>query len=287
MLILGAHLAKDKNYLNTVQKADEYNINAISIFISSPHSGSITKLSDEDTKAVNEWIAENNITLVIHGKYIINFANPKAFNYHIPSEEMKQGMKLDCLGVVYHIGKAGKLSVPEAEENMRINVMKAIDKTFTRKSDFKMIIETSAGEGTAILTTIEDLGRWFSTLPEKYKKHIKFCIDTCHIFSAGYDIRKAKGMKDFLTKWNKLIGRKLISCIHLNDSAVPLGSRKDRHESFSAGYITNRALGGSKTGIKYLLRYAKKYSIPLILERNSKAKLKLEDEIQLLNSYLN
>jgi deoxyribonuclease-4 len=286
VLILGAHLAKDKTFLNTAEKIIDLNSNIVSIFISSPHAGKVSKISLSDISETNEWLCSNNIELVIHGKYIINFANPKAFNYHIPSEEMKEGMKFNCLGVVYHIGKAGKLSIPEAEDNMRTNVMKAIDKTFTKKSKFKMIIETSAGEGTAILTTIGDLARWYDTLPEKYRKHIKFCIDTCHIFSAGYDIRTKKGMKEYLSLWNKLISRKLISCIHLNDSAVPLDSRKDRHESFTKGYITNPTLGGSKTGITYLLEYSKRYSIPLILERNSKAKLKLEEEIGILKSWI-
>lgn len=279
-LLIGAHLNKNgKSYLATIKTILQLGGNVASIFIGSPQDMKITTINPKEAEQVAKFIEDNDILLFSHSKYCINLASPKAFAYHLYSTELNNIFQMGGIGSVVHVGKSVSLPLPEAEKNMKNNVKKVIQKVFTtpqKKEDLRVIIETGASCGTEMYWKIEDLGKFYKSFTTTEKKYIRFCIDTCHIFSAGYDIRTKEGMKDFLKLWNKHIGIHKIDLIHLNDSKAKLGSRVDRHEKLRIGYITNPSLNGSITGIKYLVRFCKKHSIPMILERGSTGATKNE-----------
>lgn len=109
---------------------------------------------------------------------------------------------------------------------------------------------------------------------EKHSK-IKFCIDTCHIFASGYDIRTIQGFDEFIRKFDNLIGIQNIQLIHLNDSKNPLNSGVDRHETLGNGYIFKDNLDT----LKYILNFAIKNNISMITETDSF----IEDEYSYLS----
>jgi deoxyribonuclease-4 len=168
------------------------------------------------------------------------------------------------------------MQIEEALQNMYENITIVISKVFhvgtssQKRKILKIILETSSGQGSELLTKIPDIGSFYKRFSSQQRKHIRFCIDTCHIFAAGYDIRTEEGVKEFLLLWEKHIGLENIILIHLNDSEMPLGSNRDRHAAIGSGYITNKKLDGSMDGIKYIVNFANKMNIPMILERGSK-----------------
>ena len=113
------------------------------------------------------------------------------------------------------------------------------------------------------------MGKLFAKLYKRFspklRKRIGICVDTAHIFSAGYKINREEGMRDYWERFDKLIGIKNCTVIHLNDSKVECCTCVDRHETIGKGYI----YGESKDSLKYLIGIAKKNSIPMVLETNS------------------
>jgi len=106
---------------------------------------------------------------------------------------------------------------------------------------------------------LETLSLIYQSLSLKERKHIKFCIDTCHIWASGYDISNPSKVKIYFDSFDKLIGKDKIVCIHFNDSKTPLNSHVDRHADIGYGYIPIQ-------GLKAVIQYAYKHQIPVILE---------------------
>jgi len=141
-------------------------------------------------------------------------------------------------------------------------------------SDLKIFIETSSGQGSELCYKLEDLVYFFKKLLRNKKVTNKFmlCLDTCHLFSSGYDLTTIGTVKMFFEIIDELIGINKIGLIHLNDSKTKIGSRIDRHECLGKGYIGMR-------GLIEFCNYASKYNIPIILETET-----YEEEIKLLTN---
>jgi len=272
-LYIGAHLAKEDTYLRTVKKILKLNGNAIQIFVSSPQSYTVHLVRDKDKEATKEFLKLHKIPMLSHAKYIINLAKKGGFSHHMYQQELNLTYELGGFGSVVHVGKYTNLSIEEATINMYHNLRKTIEKVFPasapqdKKKNFKIIIETSAGVGTELFSDLTDLGKFYKGFTKEEQKYIKFCIDTCHCFAAGYDIRTKKGAINFMETFNNNIGLKNVVVFHLNDSKEPLGSKKDRHAAIGQGFIGNPALGGSLEGFKEIIRFAKLAGIPMVVER--------------------
>ncbi|MBA42807.1 MAG: hypothetical protein CMF62_02220 [Magnetococcales bacterium] len=165
--------------------------------------------------------------------------------------------------------KKKELSLEIAYNNMFSSIIHVLNKT--KDMTPILLLETTAGQGTELCYKLEDLAYFY----KKFKKHrdpkirnrIGLCVDTCHIFSAGYDLRNEKKVNLYLETFNELIGLSHIKLIHLNDSGVEHGKRVDRHES----------LGYGKIGLEGLMHFAKKFikmKVPLILETPANSYLK-------------
>ena len=126
-------------------------------------------------------------------------------------------------------------------------------------NNVKLIIETSSGQGSELCYKLEDLKYFYEMFQPKYRKRIGLCIDSCHIFAAGYDLRTSKKVIKFFSYLSKLINLDKILLFHLNDSKKELGSKKDRHEKLGKGYI-------GLEGITQIIKICYKLNIPIILE---------------------
>ncbi len=264
-MYIGSHLSIYAGIYNCLLHSSKINANAIQIFLGNPQSTKRSKnqISLEEQKKILNYKKKKNIFIVVHSPYLLNFCKYSKKDYttswaiKLLITELELSSKINSIGCVIHLGSHLNLTKKKAITNF-INSVKYIIKKTTSG---KIILETSCGAGTQIGHKIEELAFLYKNLKSK---RVGLCVDTCHIFVAGYPIHTLKGMKKYLKTFNKLIGIKNITLFHLNDSRAPLGSHLDRHESIGKGYIFKSSEG--KKALQYLIITAKKYKIPIILE---------------------
>lgn len=274
------------NYANTpiLTKPVIIYPNAVQIFI-----GDRISYSDKDIKkymklATIEKITKLGLKIIIHSNYLARISrnvktNQRPLNSIV--NELISAKYLKAYGVVVHLGT---MKIPNKKELMDkkdgikniigsvIYIISRFHSNFKKNANNfpKLMLETSAGQGSEIELNPHELSRVISKINKKLeisKSMLGICIDTCHIFAAGYDIRKKEGMKKYLDDFAKTP----ILSIHLNDCKFPLKSHRDVHANIGCGYITSKNLGGSLSGMKYLLNFAHHNNIPIVLETPSHA----------------
>lgn len=213
----------------------------------------------------------NKIICIIHSSYMIKLSNiwdKYSWWIILLIEEIKLAHKLNSKFIIIHINWVNRnyISKKQAYNNMYSALLYIHNQTINYKS-VKIVLETPGGQKNEICYKLEDLAYFFNKFSNNknnsIKKRFRICIDTCHIFSAGYDLRTKKNIDNYINIFDKLIGLKYISVIHLNDSKTDFNSRVDRHESLGMGYI-------GEEGLKYFATYFKKLNIPIILETSFK-----------------
>lgn len=279
--LIGYHLPKDIRYYQ-VKYPDESDLymkmlNAINetktrsfqLFLKSPQSLSTKiKLNDKDKEKCKALVEEKKLKIVNHSSYMINFARPVSQNKPHRAAVIDDLININAIGgigSIIHVGKcveSQKLTCDQGTKNMRSNMEKVIDQIISLKLNANLILETGAGQGTELFTAMEDLGAFYHSFSKKYKEHLRICIDTCHVFSGGYDLRTEEKVKEYIALVKKHIGWENVACIHLNDSQVALGARVDRHQNFKKGYITFGGMGG----IKCFVNFCAKKKIPMMME---------------------
>lgn len=238
MKSLGQHINFGNNFFSRIR-----NINSLPVqtFICND-KGNVLNIDSDVLEKVSGIIQNNNIALFIHSSYKYNISLPfTKYSVHILSllQEIYYSIKMGAIGIVIHFGK-NKLS-GESLNNMYRSIFYLYKKI--KKYNFYIILETSSGQGSELCYTIEDLYSFFSLMCNKNMQmldRIKLCIDTCHIYVAGYDIKKS--FAKYINKFDKLIGIQNVILVHLNDSKHKCGSKIDRHEIIGKGYIGYDAL---------------------------------------------
>lgn len=210
-------------------------------------------------KKLSEKFKEKNIKVYIHSVYTINLAkdwNENNWWVKYLINEINIAGILDAIGVVYHTGN--KLDNHESIAlNNLYSILIHIDKSTIKDNNVKLLVETSAGQGTELLYNLNN----FANFMKKFQSNDRFgiVIDTCHIFVAGNDLNKKNMFKKIIKLINDVCGKNKIKLIHLNDSKVAVGERKDRHESLGYGYIKRDSLIN-------IIKICIKNKLPMILE---------------------
>jgi deoxyribonuclease IV len=272
----GAHASIAKGIVGALKTIKDSGGNIAQIFISNPQ-GKGTKIRTKDEiNQIKTFQKDNNMKLVIHAPYVLNFAKPfESTNWWVKQliTELKIGAEMGSIGSVVHFGKHLKLTRKQGLINMKKSFEYIVDNT---PNNATIILETAAGQGTELGYDLEEFAALYNSFSDKYKKKIKICIDTCHVFVAGYDLSSKKMVKSFFIKFNKLIGMKHVVLMHLNDSKPELGKRVDRHENIGKGNI-------GLLGLTEVIKYAKKKGIPLILETPAVKKAQdIKNEIKII-----
>ena len=280
-LYLGKHMSVSKGLLKAVEETNKLGCNVLQIFTKSPQSTRFKcKFTDEQMIEVNKYLDDHSMEIVCHSSYMLNFAkDPSEIQWAIDSliEDMNIMSKLNGIGCVIHMGKQCKIPT---EHECLTNKVKSLTNALDNSPDnVTLILETAAGQGSELCVKIERLGALYKMFPEKYQNRIGFCVDTCHIFAAGYECVTEKNVNDFLELWEREIGTDKIVLIHMNDSKDFCGARKDRHESISCGRIGEKDLSGFKRWIKF----AKDNSIAVVLE--TPGTMPTKDEIAMIKSW--
>lgn len=240
--MIGIHIDSTPEYIiETVKQAKKNNANLIQFFV-------IDSIKNNEIyDKLKKYLVKNKMHCVIHASYTINLAqnwNDYSWWIHQFIREIEIADSMGAKYITVHLGKKINLSLEESINNMYTSLLHTYQKTKDLK--IKILLETSTGQGSEIGYKIEDLAITYRKLSKHTNKSIseKFgiCLDTCHIFSAGYDIKSQNSREVFFDNFNELIGLDEIKLIHLNDSKVPVNSNIDRHENYGFGYIGEEAI---------------------------------------------
>jgi apurinic endonuclease APN1 len=227
--------------------------------------------------------------LVLHGKYTYNFCRHNVENQiQILTEEINLASKLSC-DVVIHQGKnvaTEKISRLEAINNYVRNLTEVIERTY-EQDNVCLLLENSAGQGTELGFTLDELAFIYHQFDDATKQRIGFCLDTCHAFVAGeLDCRKKENVLRFFALFETQIGLEHLKLIHFNDSSIKFGGGRDLHGDLLGGYITNPILGGSQEGMMYLAQVANQMKIPMILETPCVLREQLPEQSELQMAFI-
>ena len=237
-LIIGSHVSftKEEGLLGSVKEALKYDENTFMFYTGAPQNTARSPLDDEKTKKAKMLMEKENICIkdvIIHAPYIINLANDKdnmKWNFAVSflKQEIKRAQKLGIEKIVLHPGS----HVGLGEEKGIENISKGLNIVLDEKEGPIICLETMAGKGTELGKTFEEIKSIIDKVENN--ERLMVCLDTCHLNDAGYDISK---FDELLEKFDKIIGKNKIGCIHINDSKNPISSHKDRHENIGLGTI--------------------------------------------------
>lgn len=236
-MLLGAHVSISGGYLNALTEAKRLKADAIQIFTKNQRFWREKVVSKEEGKTFKAAMAEHGVKQAFsHGIYLISLgSNDKVI---AQKSVLSLGMELErcrVLGLthtVLHPGGSGELSLEKGIIRIAERLKAALKAT--KGYPVKILLENTAGGGTSVGGKIENLAMLMDYLDSS---RVGLCIDTCHAFAAGYDIRTKKGTEKFFDLIDKKVGLDKLLCFHLNDSKGALGSRIDRHANIGEGLI--------------------------------------------------
>lgn len=249
--ILGVHLSIAGGIENVFVEARRLKINCFQIFLSSPRVWNVKEPEPDQIIFFKEQVKDYKFCN-IHAPYLLNFAteNVKLFNDSV-ARAVKDMKIMNSLGINYYVVHPGSSPVKSGLKRVK----QAVKDVFEKVSNGVILIENLSGEKNDVGKNMDEI----LEITDGFRDKVGICIDTCHLFSSGIDIRKVEELDkfyEFLVK-NDLKDR--LKMIHVNDSKKGLGSNIDRHEHIGMGEI-------GKTGFFNLLHHPFFRSLPLILE---------------------
>jgi deoxyribonuclease-4 len=238
-LRIGIHTSIAGGYSNALESAHKLGCNALQIFSASPRmwvSGP-SRIPEADAVAFRARRQELGLgPLVIHANYLSNLAaqQPMLRTRSIQAfhDELVRGIALGAEFVVVHPGACGECK-PGQAVRLAVESIKQASKNLPT-TPLRILLENAAGMGTALGARLEDLGEMLNALQSL---QVGVCLDTAHLFAAGYDIKSETGLASTLELIDRVIGLERVPVFHANDSKIPLGGRVDRHEHIGKGKI--------------------------------------------------
>ncbi len=275
MPYLGAHMSVSGGLHRAFDRIASINGQAIQIFTRNQRQWSAAPITDQERKQFQEKLTSWDATRIAsHASYLINLATPDPQSAEKScrsfADELERCAGLSIPYVVIHPGSHLGSGIEKGLHRLAGN----LDRVFSMLSpgnQVMVLLETTAGQGSGIGSHFEDLAAAmeYCSFPER----LGVCLDTCHVFAAGYDISNEKGYGRTMNSLDRLIGLDRLKFFHLNDSKKELGSRVDRHEHIGKGQI-------GLTGFRLLLNDDRFADLPMVLE-TPKDKYMTEDIINL------
>jgi len=263
-LIIGSHVSykSDTQLLGSVKETLEYNANTFMFYTGAPQNTKRSEINIDLLQQAHNLMKDNNIDInnvIIHAPYIVNLANPINFDFSVSflKQELKRCNTLGITKMVLHPGSAVNVDRDVAINNIIDGLNLILDNNY----NVTILLETMAGKGNEIGKTFEEIQEIISCVNNYtnfiYSEKIGVCLDTCHVYDAGYDI--VNNFDEIINEFDKIIGLSKLKAVHLNDSMNPLGSHKDRHACLGHGCIGFDA-------IKRIVKDSFFANIPFILE---------------------
>jgi deoxyribonuclease-4 len=257
---VGAHISISGGLHLAIDRAVDAGCGVLQIFTRNSNQWKGKPVSDADAALFREkFIASGLHEVISHDIYLINLAAPPGDTRNKSlvafRDELETCARLAINKIVMHPGS----HLTDTPETGLARVIAAFDQLFSEVPQFegRVLIETTAGQGSNLGRTFDELGAIIkgSRFPDKFG----VCLDTCHIFAAGYDIATEEGYSDTMHQFDRLIGLERLHCFHLNDSKKGLGSRVDRHEHIGQGTL-------GLNPFRFILNDPRFATVPKILE---------------------
>ncbi|RPB13273.1 AP endonuclease [Morchella conica CCBAS932] len=278
-MLVGAHVSMAKGVQNAITNSNNIGGNAFALFLKSQRKWASPDMKESDAVAFREACKESRFDpkrhILPHGSYLINLAQ---------SDKEKAKQAYDCfiddlkrcerLGIgLYNFHPGSTLGLPRSEALARIAAH--LNRAHKETRFVKTVLENMAGQGNIIGANFEDLRDIIADVMDKDR--VGVCLDTCHLFAAGHDIRTQASYDTVMANFDRIVGREYLVALHLNDSKAPLGSNRDLHQNIGVGFLGLEAF-------RVLMNDKKLEGLPMVLETPMKVESTWAEEIKLLES---
>ena len=234
MIVIGPHISIAKGFSKAAQSAVDIGANTFQFFSRNPRGGNAKAFDERDIMKFQEIRKDNKFgPLLAHAPYTMNLAGVKEEVYEFGRKVIKEDIqRMDSLGIEFlcfhpgsHVGSGVEVGIDK--------IASALNEAITGNENITVLLETMSGKGSEIGFTFEQIREIIDKV--EHDEKIGVCLDTCHIFSAGYDI--VNDLDSVIDKFDKIIGLERLKAVHLNDSMMPFKSKKDRHACIGEGEI--------------------------------------------------
>lgn len=256
MLRIGCHLSSSKGYLAMGKEAVKIGANTFQFFTRNPRGGAAKPLNLEDVKAYCDYAGENGIGRILaHAPYTLNACAAveglREFARNVMEDDLMRLSNIPGSMYNFHPGSHVKQGVTIGIRY----ISDMLNYILKEEQETTVLLETMAGKGSEVGREFEELRAIIDRV--ELKHHLGVCLDTCHVYDAGYDI--VNDLDSVLKQFDEIIGIDRLKAVHLNDSKNPFESHKDRHEKIGEGSIGLEAM-------ERIINHPQLYDKPFYLE---------------------
>ena len=235
---IGCHLSSSKGYLNMGEVAKQIGANTFQFFTRNPRGGAAKPIDKNDTDAFNDFQKENNFAKILaHAPYTLNLCSDKeetrAFAFSVFKDDLERMEYTPNQLYNFHPGSHVGQGIDKGIEL----ICDILNRVLTPEITTTVLLETMSGKGSEVGSKFQELKKIIDNTQLSDKMGV--CLDTCHVFDAGYNI--VNNLDGVLEEFDKIIGISRIKAIHINDTMNPFASHKDRHQKIGEGYIGTEA----------------------------------------------
>lgn len=235
-LLLGAHVSTQGGVTTAPERARAIGATALQLFTKTPNQWREPVLDEATGRAFRDEMARAAIQVAVsHDSYLINLASPDPeLSARSVASFIAELRRCETLGLPYVVSHPGNYIDDRAQGLVRnaANYARCLEEV---PGQVMVLLETTAGTGTALGATFEELAELRARMPKAIQRRVGVCADTCHLYAAGYDL-----LNDYDAVWDRfdaIIGLEHLRCLHLNDSKTPFNSHRDRHELIAEGSL--------------------------------------------------
>jgi deoxyribonuclease-4 len=261
MKYVGAHVSASGGVENAPLNAQKIGAKAFAVFTKNQRQWKAKPLSARSIEAFKQNCADLGYgpeQILPHDSYLINLGHPEADGLAKSREafldEIQRCAQLGLKYLNFHPGShLGRISETQSLQRIAESINRALDNS----TGVTAVIENTSGQGGHLGYRFEHLAEIIAQVEDRSR--VGVCLDTCHSYTAGYDLKSPGGYEDTIRAFDRIVGLQYLKGMHLNDCKKQLGSRIDRHESIGRGTLGEEPFG-------YIMKDARLYNIPLILE---------------------
>lgn len=258
MFSIGAHVSISDGFEKAVQREVDLGGNCGQIFVGSPRGWAVGEVDDDEAAAFRDATEEAEVgPWIVHGTYLINLATPKDDLGERSVETVQAELDATAaLGIPYYVFHPGSHTGAGREQGVaniadRLSEIEVPDGT-------TLLLENTAGKGTTMGVEFAELDAMVEQSDHGYDD-LGVCLDTCHLYAAGYDFTTDDGIEELVAELDETVGVENVPYLHLNDSKHPLGSKKDEHEHVGEGEI-------GAAGFRRFINHEELRDRPMVLE---------------------
>jgi deoxyribonuclease-4 len=258
--LLGAHCSTAGGLPTAALEAKTLRCEAIQVFLKSNRQWAMRDLAEGEAAGFAAGLAKARVrTAIAHGTYLVNLAAVDERTARLSREtflaEIRRAEEVGIAALVFHPG--AHMEAGEEKGHRKVGAAVKAALAATRGAKVRVLLENAAGQGTTLGTRFEDLARMMEIAGDDPRLGI--CLDTCHAFAAGHDLSTDEGYDAVLADVDRTVGIARLRAVHLNDSLLGLGSRRDRHANLGEGTL-------GRTAFRRLVNDPRLADVPMVLE---------------------